>query len=56
MVWVRERTIPTELPPYIYILEDAIKTDLREIGWNGMGLIEPAQDRNRQGDLVLLTK
>jgi hypothetical protein len=31
---------------------DNIKMDLREIGWNGMDLIELAQDRNQWMALV----
>jgi hypothetical protein len=27
--------------------EDNIKMDLREIGWGGMGCIDPAQDRDQ---------
>jgi hypothetical protein len=31
---------------------DNIKTDLREIGWDGMDWIDLAQDRNQWRDLV----
>jgi hypothetical protein len=33
-------------------LVDNIKMDLREIGWDGMGWIEVAQDRNQWRALV----